>query len=455
VEAPEVHYAKSGDISIAYAILGDGPFDLVFVNGWIFSALEHAWEGPPAGFFRSLTSFSRLILFDKRGTGLSDQTAGIADLETRMDDIRAVMDSVGSERAAIMGVSEGGPMTLLFAATYPERTAAAIVYGSAVSFVRADDYPWAPSQQEWSELIAKMSAQGLTRDWLRDALENEAPTTARDAAVQQWWRRWVLTSASPGAVVALWRMNMEIDARHVLPTIPVPTLVLHRVGDRVYDIGQARYIADRVPNAKLVELPGEDHAWWAQPEPITDEVERFLRDLWDRGEWQLVEADRVLATVLFTDIVGSTAKAAALGDARWHELLQQHHALIRRQLVRFQGRELDTAGDGFFASFDGPARAIRCACVLTQAIKELGLDIRAGLHTGECEVFEGKVGGIAVHIGARVAKEAAPGEVLVSSTVKDLVAGSGLDFRERGSASLKGVPGEWRLYAVVGADRST
>jgi pimeloyl-ACP methyl ester carboxylesterase/class 3 adenylate cyclase len=449
MEAPEVRYAKSGDVSIAYSVVGDGPFDVIFVSGWVFSALEYAWEGPPADFFAKLASFSRLIVFDKRGTGLSDSTTGIPDLETRMDDIRAVMEAAGSKRAAIIGVSEGGPMTLLFAATYPERTAAAILYGCRVSFVRTEDYPWALSLEEWGEHIRQISAQGETREWLQQRLEDEAPSVATDDAVRRWWRRWVLTSASPGAVVALWRMNMEIDARPTLPAIRVPTLVLHRDGDKVYNIAEARYMSERIPGAELVELPGEDHGWWVHPEPITREVERFLRGIWDRGEWDMVDSDRVLATVLFTDIVGSTAKVAELGDRRWKELLQQHHALVRRQLVRFSGREIDTAGDGFFASFDGPARAIRCAYAITEAVGELGLRVRTGLHTGECELVDGKVGGIAVHIGARVAAEAAPGEVLVSSTVKDLVAGSGIEFRERGLAELKDVPGEWRLYSVA------
>jgi pimeloyl-ACP methyl ester carboxylesterase/class 3 adenylate cyclase len=448
VEAPEVQYAKSGDVSVAYAVVGDGPFDLVFVNGWVLSALEHAWEGPPADFFSRLASFSRLILFDKRGTGLSDRAKGIADLETRMDDIRAVMDAAGSERAAIMGVSEGGPMTLLFAATYPERTAAAIGYGCSVSFVKSDEYPWANSREEWREQIEAMATSGETPQWLDERLQDEAPSVGGDDAIGRWWRRWVRTSASPGAIVDLWTMNMEIDARHVLPTIRVPTLVLHRAGDRVYDSGQAQYIADRIPNAALVELPGEDHGWWVEPEPVAREVEQFLRGIWDSGEWDVVETDRVLATVLFTDIVDSTARAAELGDAAWRDLLQRHHALVRRQLVRFRGTELDTAGDGFFAYFDGPARAVRCACAITTAVKELGLEIRVGLHTGECELMDGKVHGIAVHIGARVAKEAGPSEVLVSSTLRDLVAGSGIRFDDRGPVVLKGVPGEWRLSAV-------
>ncbi len=447
VDAPDVRFAKSGDINIAYATVGDGPFDLVFVNGWVLSALEYAWEGPAADFFRELASFSRLILFDKRGTGLSDRAAGIPDLETRMDDIRAVMDAAGSKRAAIMGFSEGGPMTLLFTASYPERTAGAVLFGCRASYVATDDYPWAFTSEERAEVIREEAATAGTDEWLNGYLEFFAPSLAADEEVRRWWRRLVLTSASPGAAVALWRMNAEIDARHTLASIRVPTLVLYRVEDGDYP-DQAKYIADRIAGAELVGLPGKDHGYFDDPEPIAREVKRFLSGIWERGEWDVVEADRVLATVLFTDIVGSTEKASTLGDRAWRELLERHHAVIRRLLVRYHGKELDTAGDGFFASFDGPARAIRCACAITEALKELGLEVRAGLHTGECELVESKVGGIAVHIGARVAKAAQPGEVLVSSTVKDLVAGSGLEFRERGAAELKGVPGEWRLYSI-------
>jgi pimeloyl-ACP methyl ester carboxylesterase len=448
VEAPPVRYTRSGDVSIAHAVVGEGPFDLVFVSGWILSALDVAWDGPAADTLTRLASFARLILFDKRGTGLSDRTAGIPDLETRMDDIRAVMDSVGSKRAALLGVSEGGPMTLLFAATYPERTAAAILYGTGASFMRSEEYPWAASPEEWREVIDRARRDFGREGWLDEQLEGFSPSIAHDQAMKRWWRRWVVTSSSPGALEALRRMNMQIDVRHVLSSISVPTLVLHRREDEVMRLEEGRYIAERIPGAELVELPGKDHGWWVRPEQIGGEAERFLRGIWDRGEWNVVETDRVLATVLFTDIVGSTAKLAELGDQRWRELLEQHHAAVRRQLVRFSGREIDTAGDGFFASFDGPARAIRCACAIVAAVRELGLDVRAGLHTGECELVEGKVGGIAVHIGARVAAEAAPGEVLVSGTVRDLVAGSGLGFRERGVANLKGVPGEWRLFAV-------
>jgi pimeloyl-ACP methyl ester carboxylesterase/class 3 adenylate cyclase len=448
VDAPEVRYTKSGDVSIAYAVVGDGPFDIVFVAGWILSSLDVAWDGPAAQFFSGLASFARLILFDKRGTGMSDRAAGIPDLETRMDDIRAVMDAVDSKRAAVVGVSEGGPMTLLFAATYPERTAAAVVYGSGASNVRANDYPWALTPEEWLEIIRSSANRFGTAEWLDETLSSFSPSLAQDEDVKRWWRRWVLSSSSPGALDALRRMNMSIDVRHVLPAIRVPMLLLCPVGDQVSVIDESRYMADRIPGAELVELPGNDHGWWVDSEPKVREIERFLKDVWDRGDWDVVETGRVLATVLFTDIVGSTVTLAEVGDRRWRELIQQHHALVRRQLVRFSGREIDTAGDGFFASFDGPARAIRCACAIRDSVKDMGLEVRAGLHTGECELVEGKVGGIAVHIGARVAANADGGEVLVSSTVKDLVAGSGIEFEPRGVAELKGVPGEWALYSV-------
>ena len=450
MEAPDVRYAKSGDVSVAYSTVGEGPFDLVFVAGWVLSVFESAWDGPAADTLSRLASFSRLILFDKRGTGLSDRSSGIPDLETRMDDIRVVMDAVGSKRAALLGVSEGGPMTLLFAATYPERTAAAILYGTGASFMRSADYPWAPSPEEWHDAIERTSDGFGKKEWLDEMLEGFSPSIAHDEDAKKWWRRWVLASSSPGALEALRRMNMNIDVRHVLSSISAPTLVLHPVDDEAMDIEGGRYIAKHVPGAEFVELPGTDHGWWVRPEEIGGEAERFLRPIWERGEWELFEPERVLATVLFTDIVGSTARLAELGDRRWRELLAEHHTLVRRQLARFRGHELDTAGDGFFAAFDGPARAIRCACSIVDSVRDLGLEVRAGLHTGECEQLDGKVGGIAVHIGARVATEARPGEVIVSRTVKDLVAGSGIDFRERGSASLKGVPGEWQLFAVSG-----
>jgi class 3 adenylate cyclase/pimeloyl-ACP methyl ester carboxylesterase len=451
VDAPEVNYARSGDVNVAYAVVGEGPFDLVLVGGWVVSNLEWAWAGPAGEFFTRLAEFSRLILFDKRGTGLSDRVRGVADLETRMDDVRAVMDAVGSKRAAVMGVSEGGPMTILFAATYPERVAAAVLYASRVCYRRADDYPWASTPEESAAAVERSERRWRTGEALDATLEELAPTLAHDATTRRWWRRWLRTSISPGAVAQYYSMYPGIDVRHVLPSVRVPTLVVHRRDDQAIAFDEGRYAATRISGAEFVELPGRDHAWFVDPEQIVTPVERFLRDLWQRGEWDAVETERVLATVLFTDIVGSTRRAAELGDRRWREQLERHHALVRRQLVRYGGRELDTAGDGIFASFDGPARAIRCARAIASAVAELGLEIRAGLHTGECEVVDGKEAGIAVHIGARVASAAAPGEVLVSSTVKDLVAGSGITFRDHGQAELKGTPGEWRLYAVESA----
>jgi pimeloyl-ACP methyl ester carboxylesterase len=449
MEAPDIHYARSGDVNIAYSTIGDGPFDVVFVGGWILTVFEAAWDGPAAETLSRLASFSRLILFDKRGTGASDRSTGIPDLETRMDDIRVVMDAVGSERAALLGVSEGGLMTLLFAATYPERTAALVVYGTGASYVRSADYPWAPTREEWREIAEDDGAQFGTPEWLQDTLAGFSPRIADDDAMRRWWRRWVLSSSSPGALQGLRRMNMHIDVRHVLSSISAPTLVLHPTDDEVMELGGGRYIAERVPGARLVELPGEDHGWWVRAEDIGGETERFLRELWDAGEWDAVEPERILATVLFTDIVDSTAKLAEVGDRRWRELLTEHNARVRRQLARFRGRELDTSGDGFFAAFDGPARAIRCACAIVDSVGDLGLEVRAGLHTGECEQLDGKVGGIAVHIGARVAAQAGAGEVIVSRTVKDLVAGSGIEFQERGATQLKGVPGDWELFATA------
>jgi pimeloyl-ACP methyl ester carboxylesterase len=441
MEVPEVRYAKSGAVNIAYAVVGEGQRDVVLVPGFI-SHLELDWEEPRyERLLGRLASFSRLIMFDKRGTGLSDRPGGLPDLETRMDDVRAVMDAAGSERAALFGYSEGGPMACLFAATYPNRTRALVLYGTYAKRRDPDaDYPWAPT---WDE--RQRYADEVEREWGRESdLGTMAP--GADEALTRWWRARARAAASPGAARDLILMNSQIDIRNVLPAIGVPTLVIHRSGDRDSRVAEGRYVAERIAGARFVELAGEAHAPFIDPDQILDEVETFLT-----GREPVREPDRVLATVLFTDIVGSTARAAELGDAKWRELLGQHNAKVRRQLERFQGHELDTAGDGFFARFDGPARAIRCACAITSAVRDIGLEIRAGLHTGECEVMDGKVGGIAVHIGARVANAAAPGEVLVSNTVKDLVAGSGIEFRDRGVAELKGLPGAFRLFAVESA----
>jgi pimeloyl-ACP methyl ester carboxylesterase len=437
---PETKYAKSGSVNVAYQVIGDTPLDLVLVPGWV-SNLECFWEEPSLErFLRRLASFSRLILFDKRGTGLSDRVTESPTLEERMDDVRAVMDAVGSERAAILGVSEGGPMCVLFAATYPERTESIVMIGSYARRFRAPDYPWGPTPEEHEAFY-----ETLQREWGRPVgLEARAPSVAQDERFRQWWARLLRMSASPSTAESLARMNAQIDIRHVLPTIRVPTLILHRTGDRVLDAGGSRYMGERIPGAKYVELPGMDHLpWVGNSDAILDEVEDFLT-----GGRRGPEPDRVLSTVMFTDIVGSTERAAELGDRRWRDLLESHRAVVRRELSRFRGREVETVGDGFLATFDGPARAIKCACTIRDAVQQLGLTIRAGLHTGECELRGDSLGGIALHIGARVAANAGPNEVLVSSTVKDLVAGSGICFDDAGIHVLKGVPGEWRLFGV-------
>ncbi len=444
---PETRYARSGDVSIAYQVTGDGPFDLVHIPP-MASHVELAWQVPGmAAANERLATFSRLIRFDKRGTGMSDPVTGAPTLETRMDDARAVMDAVGSDRAALLGVSEGGPMSILFAATYPDRVWALVIVGSYARILWAPDYPTGIPEDRYREVSERNRRERGTPERAARTAAALAPSAGEED--KRALATMLRLSASPGAADALNRMNMEIDVRDVLPAIRVPTLVLNRSGDAANVVGGSRYLAENIPGARHVELPGVDHAMFAgDAEPLLQEIESFVTEVWEERAWEEAEHERVLATVLFTDIVGSTAKAAELGDSGWRELIQAHHGIIRRQLVRFRGTEIDTAGDGFFASFDGPARAIRCAHAITDGVRELGIEIRAGLHTGECERIDRKVGGIAVNIGARVAAEARPSEVLVSSTVKDLVAGSGIEFRDRGVAELKGVPGEWRLFAV-------
>ncbi|HTK90174.1 MAG TPA: adenylate/guanylate cyclase domain-containing protein [Verrucomicrobiae bacterium] len=437
---PQTRYAKSGDVSIAYQVVGEGPRDLVLVPGWI-SNVEVFWEEPSAvRFLESLARFSRVILFDKRGTGLSDRVPDMPGLETRMDDVRAVMDAAGSERAALFGYSEGGPLCVLFAATYPDRASALITHGSYARRIRSSDSPWMPSAEEWERFI-----ESTVRGWGGPVgLAERAPSRMRDQAFVQWWARFTRMSASPASSAQVLRMNAQIDVRHVLPSVRVPTLLLHPTGDRVVPVEASRYMAEHIPGAKLVELPGIDHL------PFTDNAEQVLREIRSfLGELPTeAESDRVLATVVFTDIVGSTEQAVALGDRRWRELLGGFHAAVRREVGRFRGREIDSAGDGVLAAFDGPARAVRAACAVGEAVRSLGVTVRAGVHTGECEVLGNKLAGIAVHIGARVASVAGPDEVLVSSTVRDLVAGSGLAFADRGLHTLKGVPGDWHLFAV-------
>ena len=426
--APDIRYARSGDVSIAYQVVGDGPVDLVFVP--FFSNIRWVWEQPRfVRFLDRLASFSRLILFDKRGTGLSDRPRTLT-LETQMDDIRAVLDAVGSERAALLGAIQGSQLCALFAATYPERTRALILYHPHAA---PSDLPQVPVPSA-EEARDRWGTRELAEEMMRPIM----PSFVGDEGIKRWWEDSLRLAASPGAAAEFFRMLRDTDITDVLPTIRVPTLVLHR--ERWRDT--ARRVAAMIPGARVVELSGNDTPAWADDE-VAPAVERFLA-----GREEMPVPDSVLTTVLFTDIVGSTERAAALGDRDWRDLLARHHVAVRRELARFRGQELDTAGDGFFATFDGPARAIRCAQVIIDDVGELGLDLRAGLHTGECELHDGKLAGIAVSVGARVAGEAQPGQVVVSSTVRDLVAGSGIEFDVLGPRTLKGVPGEWTLYAV-------
>jgi len=435
VSTVATQYAKAGDVHIAYQIVGDGPIDLVVAPGFV-SHVECCWEEPSyARFLRRLASFSRLILFDKRGTGLSDRLTGMPTLEHRMDDVRAVMDAAQSDRAAILGISEAGALSAVFAATYPNRASHLILYAAFAEFAS-----WFPTARR----LASFFHYCETAWGSGDSLRTYGPSMVDDAAFKRWWGRYERQGASPGAAEAMMKVNAEIDIKHVLPTIRVPTLVIHRSGDAAVNVEAGRYLAAHIPSARYVELPGPDHLWFlGDADSVLDPIQEFLT-----GTRGAAEVDRVLATVLFTDVVSSTRRAAELGDRRWAELLEAYHSAVRNEISRFRGREIDTAGDGVFAAFDGPARAIRCACAVHDAVGQLGLEIRTGLHTGECEVVGDKIGGLAVHIGARVAAEAQPGEVLVSSTVKDLVAGSGIRFGEGKTVQLKGVPGEWQLYAV-------
>jgi class 3 adenylate cyclase/pimeloyl-ACP methyl ester carboxylesterase len=446
VAVPEVRYAKNGDLHIAYQVLGDGPFDLVFVAGFT-SHCEHQWEEPAlARSLERLASFSRLIWFDKRGTGLSDPVldANQFTLEQRMEDMHAVLDAVGSERAAILGASEGGAMSALFAATYPRRVSGLVLYASWARTFRAPDYPIGPPQEMFQSFVD----MGLDGWGKAVVLPTVAPSVADDLRIQNWWAQWERLSASPGVAARLLEVAFEIDIRAILPAIRVPALVIHRSGDRFAPVDHGRYLAQHIPGARYVELEGLDHPHFiGDSDAVIDEVESFLTGHRAEGP-----AERVLATVLFTDIAGSTEHAARLGDRRWRDLIEAHHRLIRRELDRFHGREVNTAGDGFLATFDGPARAVRCAQAICEGVRRLGLEVRAGVHTGEIEVGLGdNVGGIAVHIGARIAALAEGGQVLTSRTVRDLVAGSGLGFEFRGTHHLKGVPDDWDVYQALPA----
>jgi class 3 adenylate cyclase len=443
VERPETRYARSGHAHIAYQVVGTGPLDLVYVPGWV-SNVELNWEEPSySRFLTRLASFTRLILFDKRGTGLSDRVpdSELPTLEQRMDDVRAVLDAVDSERAALLGVSEGGAMCALFAATYPDRTVALVMYGSYARRQRTSGYPWGQSADDLAASLEEIE-HGWGGPVGRAA---RAPSAAHDERFMRFWASYLVQSASPQAALALARMNAEIDVRPILSAIQVPAVILHRRGDRIVRTEEATFLAERITGARLVLLEGEDHLpWVGDQDAVLDEIEHGLTGV-RRGP----DLHRVLATVMFTDIVGSTAKAAELGDSRWRELLREHDERVRVELMRFGGVEVKTTGDGFLATFDGPARAVACAQAIASSVRGLGIQIRAGCHTGEVELLEGDLGGIAVHIGARVASIADAGEVLVSSTVKDLVVGSGLRFADRGMYALKGVPDRWNLYALT------
>lgn len=441
VDVPEVRYAQNGSVNIAYQTVGEGPLDLTFVTGFV-GHLELFWEIPIARrFFERLASFSRLILWDKREQGLSDRLGQPPTLELAMDDLATVLDAVGSERTALFGISEGGPMSVLYAASFPHRVSHLALYGTYAKLARSADYPVGvpPAVLErWVETTASAWGGPVL-------LELFAPTLAGNEDAHVWWARLLRSGTSPRAAADLMSMYSEIDVRPALPAITAPTLVLQRSGDLMVRAAHAHVLAEAISNAQYVELEGDDHLVFAgDQEVILDEVELFIT-----GQRREREPERVLATVLFTDIVSSTERAAAAGDHDWRQVLERHDELVRAEIKRFRGREIKQTGDGFLAAFDGPARAVQCAESINKRVRTLGIEVRAGVHTGECELRDGDIAGMAVHIGARVGARANSGEVLVSSTVKDLVVGSGLSFEDRGGAELKGVPGEWSLYALA------
>jgi class 3 adenylate cyclase/pimeloyl-ACP methyl ester carboxylesterase len=455
VEAPEVRYARSGAVNIAYQVIGDGPVDLLYIPGWI-SHLDLYWEEPTVSrFLRRLAAGFRLMLFDRRGTGLSDRVPDdeLPTLEGRMDDARAVLDAEGSEQAVVLAQGYGCPLAIVFAATYPERTRALVLYNAiAKAGQKTEDYPWGSTPEELKAWRTKTGEHWGSEEFAREWLRRLAPSAAGDPRQIAWYARVLRASATPSASQRFSEMNALMDVRAVLPLLHVPTLVVQRkdvlapkAGVDVRSLEESEYVAARIPDAKLVVLPGQDYLpWVGDQEALVSEVATFVT-----GTRPAAETDRVLLTLLFTDVVDSTGALARLGDQRWRELLAEHDILVRHALERFRGNEVDHAGDGVFATFDGPGRAIGCACEIGREVRQLGLQIRAGIHTGECELGADRVSGIAVHIGARIAALARPGEVLVSSTVKDLVAGSELRFRDHGLTELKGVPGEWRIHAVL------
>jgi pimeloyl-ACP methyl ester carboxylesterase/class 3 adenylate cyclase len=446
--APEIHYARNGDVAIGYAVVGDGPVDVAYLSS--FSNLESIWDNPLySRFLRALGSFARLIVIDRRGTGVSDRVSpsDLPPLEDLVDDLTAVLDSVGSERVVPFGVSDSGALSAMYASVRPDRTAGLILHGATARGKQDADYPWQWSEPEWQEYLAAISTRWGTPEYARESLAQYNPSLAGDERMLAWWGRFQRLSASPSAIFAMDNLMREMDIRQLLPAISVPTLILHREEDVIEDVGSGRYLAEQIANARYVELPGGDHFPWAgDQDSVIDAIRKFVTEVQEEDEEAF---DRVLATIMFTDMVDSTAQAATIGDRRWRDLQERHNRLIRSQLARYRGREIDTAGDGFFALFDGPARAVRCASAICTSMKGLGVEVRAGLHTGEIQSSGDGASGIAVAIGARIGALAGGSEVLVSSTVKDLVVGSGLEFEERGVHSLKGVPDEWRLFAVA------
>jgi class 3 adenylate cyclase/pimeloyl-ACP methyl ester carboxylesterase len=438
-EPPEVRYAKSGNVHIAYQVFGNGPTNLVFAPGLI-THLNYYWKyHGMVRFLEGLAKFSRVAAFDKRGTGLSDREAGIPTFEERMDDIRAVMDAAGFDKAVLFGASEGAAMSMLFAATYPSRTIALIIYGGHAKGSWSPDYPWEYTKEQYQADWELHERTWGTKEQLQRTIR-----ALGDEEFAKWFNEMSLAGGSPGAYIALQKSYINMDVRPILPAIHVPTLVIHRVGDQ---IGGGRYIASHIQGAKLVELPGDNHFFFREPEivdRIVDEVKKFITEL-----KPIANVERMLTTVLFTDIVSSTKKVIEEGDARWQALLEQHNSMVERELKTFSGVLVKNTGDGILATFDGPTRAIRCALAIVKSAREIGLEIRAGLHTGECVLTQTDVSGIAVHIAHRIMEKAEGGEVLVSETVKDLVYGSGIAFADKGFHRLKGIEDRKRLYSVV------
>jgi class 3 adenylate cyclase/pimeloyl-ACP methyl ester carboxylesterase len=449
---PRTNYARSGELNIAYQVFGEGPIDLVFIPTW-FSHIELYWQNPYVErILNRLASFSRVITFDQRGTGLSDPVplTELPTLEERIDDIRAVMDAAGSDTAAVFGGTYSGPLACFFAASHPGRTTALILYNAMARLLYADDYEFGLGRDDFEEYLLRTGEnwgriESMRHNTFIASRDRRSRLPRMDPQLQEYFIRYQRMSISPGAAVAMSRMNFETDVRDVLPVISAPTLVLHMRDNPNVVVEHGRYLAEHIPDAKYVELEGSNPLWWYDgTEGVYDEVEEFLT-----GKRHPANPERVLATVLFTDVVSSTERLASVGDRRWRDVVEMHDATSRRQVERYRGRIVRTTGDGMLATFDGPARAIHCAVAVRDAVRNLGLEMRAGLHTGEIELMEDDLSGIAVHIGARVSAMARPGEVLVSRTVKDLVAGSGLTFEDRGAQVLKGVPDSWELYAVV------